>query len=395
MIKLKFVLICHFGLEKVLKQEVRKLGLEICDVTDGEVKVWGGISDIPRLNFNLRTCERVMIEINNFNAVTFEELFYNVKNSQIEDFVPVDGEFIITKANQDKNSILHSSTSIQSITKKAMVERLKFKYKTNVLNENRGKYPFRVKFNKNNCSLRLDTTGDSLHKRGYRIKSGLAPIEETLAAALVKLVEFNNNKVLIDPFCGSGTIPIEAAMISMNMPPSIDRAFVSETWDVINPNMWSDARDEAIKLIRKNDDKISLIKIFGFDIDSKMIEISKGNALRAGASDNIHFETCSIRNLIENNTFKKIINISTNENNDVIILCNPPYGERLEDKNKVELIYRDLQYFYEKTNNINLHLITSYDRTEAILGKATKNRKIYNGMIKTYLYSYLKNEQCK
>ena len=187
--KFTFILICHFGLEKVLKSEVRKLGLEISEVTDGEVKAIGTLDDIPRLNFNLRTCERVMIEISTFKATEPDELLENARFCEIEKFVPVDGEFPITKANQDKNSVLKSSQANQKTVKRAFVDRLKKVYNTSVLTETRGKYPFRVKFNKNICSIRLDTTGDSLHKRGYRIKSGRAPIEETLAAALVKLVE--------------------------------------------------------------------------------------------------------------------------------------------------------------------------------------------------------------
>ena len=384
--KIKFILICHFGLEKVLKSEIRKLGLEIDVVSDGEIKAIGSISDIPRLNFNLRTCERVMIEIGNFKATTFDELFDNIKMLPIDQYVPKDGAFIITKANQDKNSILHSSTSIQSIVKKAMVESLKKSYKTDILIENRGKYPFRVKFNKNICSLRLDTTGDSLHKRGYRIKSGLAPIEETLAAALIKLVSFNKDKILIDPFCGSGTIPIEAAMIAKNIPPSIDRAFVSETWDMLPRDMWIKAKDEANSFIYDECSSFGSINIFGFDIDSNMIKIAKDNAKRAEVDKYINFETCSVFDLPKNAYINKIFNNYSSI--EKIILCNPPYGERLEDKDSVKKIYNDLKSTYNSFDDVNLNLITSYEDTEQILGKADKNRKIYNGMIKTYLYSY-------
>lgn len=380
---LTYIFVCHFGLEKVLKSEVRKLGLEILEGTDGEVKAVGTVSHIPRLNFNLRTAERVMIEVANFKATTFDELYENVKKTNIERFVPVDGLFLITKANQDKNSILHSSTSIQSIVKKAMVDRLKGYYKTETLTEERGKYPFRVKFNKNICSLRLDTTGDSLHKRGYRIKSGLAPIEETLAAALVKLTSFSKEKVLIDPFCGSGTIPIEAAMIAGNIPPSVDRAFVSETWDFITKEDWDKAHEEALARIDKERIDSSDIKIFGFDIDPNMIKISYDNAKRAGVDKFIHFETCSVDKFSELPCLTSL--------KEGIILTNPPYGERMEDRETVGTIYKDLKLSYDRLDSFDMHLITSYENIEKIIGKATKNRKLYNGMIKTYLYSYLNN----
>ena len=385
--RIKLILICHFGLEKVLKSEVRKLGLEIDEVSDGEVKVIGILSDIPRLNFNLRTCERVMIEMATFKAIEPDELLNNAMKVEIEKYVPVDGEFLVTKANQDKNSILRSSQANQKTVKKAFVERLKKVYNTNILTENRGKYPFRVKFNKNICSIRLDTTGDSLHKRGYRIKSGLAPIEETLAAGLIKLTEFRKDKVLIDPFCGSGTIPIEAALIATNIPPSVDRAFVSETWDVIDKKFWKDARVEALTNINQERLAMKDIKICGFDIDSNMVKIAKENAERANVADLIHFETSSVKD------FYKLEFIRNFESG--IILSNPPYGERLEDKEKVYAIYQDLNSSYKALNtngkNFDMHIITSFESVPKILGKETKNRKLYNGMIKTYLYSYINN----
>ena len=378
--KIVFILICHFGLEKVLKSEIRKLGLEIIEVTDGEIKVKGTIDDIPRLNFNLRTSERVMIEIATFKAVKPDDLFENAKKCEIEKYVPIDGAFLVTKANQDKNSVLKSSQANQKTVKRAFVDRLKEIYKTSILTEARGKYPFRVKFNKNICSIRLDTTGDSLHKRGYRVKAGIAPIEETLAAALVKLTEFNKDKVLIDPFCGSGTIPIEAAMIASNIPPSVDRAFVSETWDIIPKDAWKKARIEALENINQERLAMKEIRIFGFDIDSNMIRIAKENAERADVANLIHFETCAVKDFCNLPIVKNL--------NDGIILSNPPYGERLSDRESIVPVYRDLKDAYSKLINFDMHIITSYEDTPKILGKEVKNRKIYNGMIKTYLYSY-------
>lgn len=379
--KLTFILICHFGLEKVLKSEVRKLGLELAEGTDGEVKAIGTIADIPRLNFNLRTCERVMIEIASFKAMEPDELLENARLCEIEKFVPVDGEFLVTKANQDKNSILRSSQANQKTVKRAFVDRLKKVYNTQVLTEIRGKYPFRVKFYKNVCSIRLDTTGDSLHKRGYRIKAGLAPIEETLAAALIKLTEFSKDKVLIDPFCGSGTIPIEAAMIASNIPPSVDRAFVSETWDVIAKEYWKKARMEALENINQERLAMKEIKIFGFDIDPNMVRIAKENAERADVADLVHFETCPVKDFWNLSCVRELVG--------GIILSNPPYGERLEDRETIVPIYKDLKEAFNKMKSFDMHVITSFEETTKILGKETKNRKLYNGMIKTYLYSYI------
>ena len=397
--KLSFIIMCHFGLEKVLKSEIRKLGLEITDVTDGEVKAVGTIDDIPRLNFNLRTAERVMIEISNFKAIEPDELLENARNCEIEKFVPVDGEFPVTKANQDKNSILRSSQANQKTVKRGFVDRLKKVYNTDILTETRGRYPFRVKFYKNICSIRLDTTGDSLHKRGYRIKSGLAPIEETLAASLVKLTDFNYKTILIDPFCGSGTIAIEAAMILSNIPPSLERAFVSETWDIIPKDAWKKARNEALSNIRQ-DEFNKKIRIFGFDIDDNMIKISKENAKRADVEDLIDFETSPVSNFSDLKVIDNLIdNINEFDNiKKIIILTNPPYGERMEDEKAIIPIYKDLKNSYDKlydkiknTNfELELNIITSVDGEimRKIFGKEIKNRKIYNGMIKTYLYSY-------
>ena len=375
-----FILICHFGLEKILKSELKKLGFSILGVTDGEVKIIGHLSDIPKLNYNLRTCERVMIELSKFEARISDDLYNGALNTPIEDLVPVDGEFLVTKANQDKNSNLKSSSANQKTVKKAFVERLIRTYKTDVLTESRGKYPFRVKFNKNICSIRLDTTGDSLHKRGYRIKSGLAPIEETLAAALVELIDFKKDSILVDPFCGSGTILIEAAMIAANIPPSVDRAFVSETWDVIDKNVWKDERKKAIENIDSERLKFGDIKIFGFDIDKNMISVSKDNAVRAGVDKLISFETLDVKYLGDNEKIKKY--------NNIIIITNPPYGERLNNKDDIEPIYKSLKTSFDKLHGAKLHVITPYEHMSRIFGKEIKNRKIYNGMIKTYLYSY-------
>ena len=380
--KIIYILICHFGLEKVLKSEIKKLGLEILEVRDGEIMVAGQIKDIPRLNYNLRTCERVMIEVHKFEAIKPDDLFYNAMEAEIEKYVPEDGAFPVTKANQDKNSILRSSMANQKTVKKAFVERLKRIYKKEILSESRGEYPFRVKFYKNICSLRLDTTGESLHKRGYRKIAGVAPIEETLAAALVKLTDLKKDGILIDPFCGSGTIPIEAAQIVGNIPPGIDRKFISESWDIIEKKYWEEARLEAKEHIDRERIKMKDILIYGFDIDGDILKIAKENAKKAGVEKLIRFDKCDVKDLYNNDYIKML--------KDGIILTNPPYGERLESKETIIPIYKDLKKSYDNLNSFDMHIITPFEDMQKIFGKETRNRKIYNGMIKTYLYSYIK-----
>ncbi len=380
--KIIYILICHFGLEKVLKSEIKKLGLEILEVRDGEIMVAGQIKDIPRLNYNLRTCERVMIEVHKFEAIKPDDLFYNAMEAEIEKYVPEDGAFPVTKANQDKNSILRSSMANQKTVKKAFVERLKRIYKKEILSESRGEYPFRVKFYKNICSLRLDTTGESLHKRGYRKIAGVAPIEETLAAALVKLTDLKKDGILIDPFCGSGTIPIEAAQIVGNIPPGIDRKFISESWDIIEKKYWEEARLEAKEHIDRDRIKMKDILIYGFDIDGDILKIAKENAKKAGVEKLIRFDKCDVKDLYNNDYIKML--------KDGIILTNPPYGERLESKETIIPIYKDLKKSYDNLNSFDMHIITPFEDMQKIFGKETRNRKIYNGMIKTYLYSYIK-----
>lgn len=374
--ELTIILPCHFGLEKVTKNELIKLGYDIESVTDGEVKIKSKFVDIPKLNINLRTVERVMIEIKNFKATTFEELYQNILSIPLEEILPVDANFLITKANHDKNSILHSPTAIQSIVKKAMVDRLKNHYHVDNLTEEGKTFPFRVKFNKNICSLRLDTSGNSLHKRGYRIKTSDAPISETLASAIIMLTPFKKDRVLLDPFCGSGTFPIESALISANIAPGLNRAFISETWkDLIDKKIWIDEVENAKSRIDKDVLNDKSIKIFGSDIDNKMISISIDNAKRANVLNMIEFKNLSCKDV-------------TNSYKNGFLITNPPYGERLENNDSLVPIYKELKYLYDKLDNWSMSVITSFNEANKYLGKEDKNRKLYNGMIKTYLYQY-------
>ena len=372
--KIKIILPCHFGLESVTKREVSDLGFLIDSVVDGEVKINATIRDIPRLNISLRTCERVLIEIANFKAETFEDLYQGVLMTPFEKYVKVNSSFYITKANQDKNSKLYSSTSIQSITKKAMVDRLMKVYNTDYLPEKDDRYNFRVRFYKNNCSIRLDTTGEGLHKRGYREVSGLAPIEETLAASIIMLTPYKKDRILVDPFCGSGTFLIEAAMIANDIKPGINRTFQSECWKNIFDNQWNVEREKykEQKSIIQNEN----IKLFGYDIDEKILKIAKNNAKLANVDKYIHFEKKSVKDFKSDKKYG-------------FIITNPPYGERFSDMKMVENAYNDLSYTYKNLDNWSMFIITSFNKIRNYLGCENKNRKIYNGMIKTYLYYYL------
>lgn len=366
---------CHFGLEKVTKYELLKLGFfdTNINISDGEVILNCNINDIPKLNINLRTVERVMILIDEKECKTFEDLYQFILNAPIERYVLKDSKFNISKANQDKNSILHSSQSIQSISKKAMVDRLKKYYKTEILSENGLDFNFRIKFNKNICRLLLDTTGNSLHKRGYRIKSGLAPIEETLAASIILFTPYKNGRILLDPFCGSGTFCIEAAMYSHNIAPGLNRNFTSERWlHIIDKKIW----DNEFKNAKNNIIYDNNILIHGSDIDKNMIQISKENAKRAGVENYINFNLKDVKDAYIDKSHG-------------FIITNPPYGERLENENDISIIYKKLGDLYKKLDNWSMYMITSFENAEEYIKKADKNRKIYNGMIKTYLYQFM------
>lgn len=367
------VLPCHFGLEAVLKKEVYDLGYEIEDVSDGRVTFIGDAEAVCRANVFIRTAERVMICVGKFKAVTFDELFEKVKACPWEEFIPEDGRFWVTKANT-VNSKLYSSSDIQSIVKKAMVERLKLKYDVNWFKEDGADYPVRVFINKDEVSVCLDTTGDSLHKRGYRTKAGKAPISETLAAALIMLTPWKWDRILVDPFCGSGTFPIEAAMIGANIAPGMNRRFTAEKWtNFIDRSLWYDAVDEARENIRED----ITTTIEGYDIDPEMIKIARDNAKRAGVEKLVKFGVKSASELSHSGEYG-------------FIITNPPYGERLEEKAELPAIYEGFGKQYKALDTWSAYLITSWEETEKYVGKkADKNRKIYNGMLKTTYYQFL------
>lgn len=362
---------CHFGLESVLKKEIYELGYEIISVEDGKVTFEGDAEAICRANINLRTAERVLLKVGQFNAVTFTELFDQTKELPWEEFIPADGKFWVTKANS-VNSKLFSSSDIQSIVKKAIVERLKLKYRINWFKEDGESYPIRVTILKDVVTIALDTTGNSLHKRGYRPEAGKAPISECLAAALIKLTPWNKDRILIDPFCGSGTFPIEAAMIAANIAPGLNRDFTAESWSGIIPKKeWYEAVTEANDMVNTNIET----DIQGYDLD--VIKIARRNAENAGVANLIHFQQRDVAKLSHPKKYG-------------FIITNPPYGERLEEKEALPAIYSALGRQFAQLDSWSAYVITSYQDIEKYFGrKADKNRKIYNGMLKTYFYSFI------
>ena len=364
---------CHFGLEAVLKKEILDLGYEIAQVEDGKVTFLGDAEAICRANIFLRTTERILLKVGSFKAVTFEELFQGTKALPWEEYIPQDGRFWVKKANSIKSK-LFSPSDIQSIMKKAMVERMKQGYDVSVIPETGADYPVRVSLYKDIVTVALDTTGESLHKRGYRKLTSKAPIEETLAAALIMLTPWNKDRILVDPFCGSGTFPIEAAMMAANMAPGMNRSFLSEDWKQIIPRKcWYEAMDEAQEMV---DDTVS-VDIQGYDLDPEVIKAARANAELAGVAHMIHFQQRPVSELSHPKKYG-------------FLITNPPYGERIEDKKNLPALYTQIGERFKALDSWSAFIITSYEDVEKYMGrKADKNRKIYNGMMKTYFYQFL------
>lgn len=363
---------CHFGLEAVLKREIIDLGYEISQVEDGRVTFLGDAEAICRANVFLRTAERVLLKVGSFQAVTFEELFEKTKAIAWEDWIPQDGKFWVAKASSIKSK-LFSPSDIQSIMKKAMVERLKSKYNISWFPESGSSFPLRVFLFKDQVTIGIDTSGDSLHKRGYRTLTSKAPITETLAAALILLTPWKKDRILVDPFCGSGTFPIEAALIAANIAPGMNRSFLAEEWSNLIPRKeWYHAIDEANDLV---DDSVKT-DIQGYDIDEEIVTAARSNAKAAGVEHLIHFQQRPVAELSHPKKYG-------------FIITNPPYGERIEEKKNLPALYRQIGERYQMLDSWSMYLITAYEDAERYIGrKADKNRKIYNGMMKTYLYQY-------
>ncbi len=364
---------CHFGMEAVLKKEILDLGYEIAQVEDGRVSFYGDWEAACRANIFLRTTERIMLKVGSFQAYSFEELFEQTKSLPWERYIPENGKFWVTKATSVKSK-LFSTSDIQSIIKKAMVERLKEKYHVSWFSEDGESYPLRVFLLKDQVTLALDTTGESLHRRGYRLMTSKAPITETLAAAILLFSPWKGDRILVDPFCGSGTFPIEAAMIAANIAPGMNRSFLAEGWtNLIPKKLWYDAINEANDLV---DDTVK-VDLQGYDIDPEVVAAARSNAKEAGVEHMIHFQQREVSQLSHPKKYG-------------FLITNPPYGERLEDKANLPELYRQLGERYAALDSWSAYIITAYEDAERYIGrKADKNRKIYNGMMKTYLYQYM------
>ena len=364
---------CHFGLEAVLKREITDLGYDISKVEDGRVTFIGDAEAVARINIWSRTAERVLLKVGEFDAFSFEDLFQGTKSLAWEQLIPKDGRFWVTKASS-VHSKLFSPSDIQSVMKKAMVERMKQTYHVERFDESGLDFPVRVFIYKDRVTVGLDTTGDSLHKRGYRLLTAKAPIAENLAAALLMLTPWKVDRILIDPFCGSGTFPIEAALMAANIAPGLNREFRACEWEHIVPGkIWKDAYDEA----RESVDMSVDTDIQGYDIDDEMVRTARENARLAGVEELIHFQRRDVKDLSHPGKYG-------------FIVTNPPYGERLMADDDPSGLYRILGERFKSLDSFSLYMITSFEGAESAIGrKADKNRKIYNGMLQTRFYSFM------
>lgn len=370
----KYTLIspCFFGMEKMLATEIKNLGFEIEKTEDGRVTYKTGEDGIAKANMWLRCAERVNLKVAEFEARTFDELYENTKRINWSKYIPYGAQFPVSKASSIKSK-LFSTTDVQSIVKKAIVDNLKRSYlESGRLKEDKEKYPIYVFIHKDKVTISIDTTGDALHKRGYREKANKAPIRETLAAGIMYLTPWRPGRTLVDPMCGSGTILIEAAMMGLNMAPGLNREFISEKWRTIDKKIWWDTRRDAFDQMNEDLD----FKIYGYDIDPETIEIAKENAEIAGVADYIEFAVADATEFKSDEEYG-------------FIVTNPPYGERLESEESVKLLYKELGYAFRRLKNWSYYLITSFEEFEYEFGQeATKKRKLYNGMLKTYFYQY-------
>lgn len=364
---------CHFGMEAVLKREILDLGYDITAVDNGKVTFAADAEGICRANIFLRTTERILLKAAEFKAETFDELFEGIRAVEWERYIPENGKFWVAKASS-VSSKLFSPSDIQRIVKKAMVESLKKTYHTDWFSEDGAQYPLRVSIRKDIVTVGLDTTGVSLHKRGYRKHTAVAPLTETLAAAILLLSPWKRDRILVDPFCGSGTIPIEAAMIANNIAPGMNREFLSEGWTNLIPKKeWYEVGQEAMDLVDRHTD----VTIQGYDMDADVLKMARANAALAGVDEQIHFQQRDILNFRSPKKYG-------------FVISNPPYGERLSTKDEMELLYRTIGNVIKENETWSFFLLSGYEDAQRAIGKkATKNRKIYNGMMKTYLYQFM------
>ncbi len=359
-----------FGLESVVSFELKKLGFENLKVENGSVTFSGKVEDIVKTNLWLRCSDRILIKIAEFKALDFEELFQGTMAIPWEDIIPLNGKMHIT--GKSVKSKLFSVSDCQAIVKKAIVESMKRKYKQDWFDEDGPVYKIEISLHNDMALLTLDTSGSGLHKRGYRLHQGDAPLKETLAAAMISLSRWNPDRPFADPLCGSGTIAIEAAMIAKNIAPGLNRGFASEMWPQIPESLWNQYREEAQEQIVHRD-----VEIYASDYDKKVFDFAQENARLAGVSDSILFEK---KPLSEFRTKKKF----------GCIITNPPYGERMNSDSSIADLYREMGEVFNRLDSWSYFIITSFEDFEKQFGKkANKNRKLYNGKIKSYFYMYM------
>lgn len=371
MSKLTLIATATFGLEAVIKREIEALGYKVLRAEDGKITYVGDERAIVRSNLWLRSADRVLLRIGEFEARSFEELFQQIKGLPWEQWIPEDGKFTVTGTSV--KSTLHSVPDCQAITKKAIVECLKNTYDVEHFAETGAAYTVKLTLLKDRVTVTLDTSGPGLHKRGYRVRDVAAPIKETLAAAMVQLSFWKAGRLLVDPFCGSGTIPIEAAMIAKNIAPGISRKFASEEWFFIPQEYWKEERKAAFDSI----DKEAEVRIIASDIDPQALAAAKENAIEAGVEDCIEFWQLPVARLEAAEKYG-------------IIITNPPYGERIGDKEDLKKVYHTLSRFYIANPTWSLYLVTSDKEFEPMFTAkpADRRRKLYNGRIEICYYQY-------
>lgn len=369
--RLELIATATFGLEAVVKREIQNLGYKILKSEDGKITYMGDERAIVKSNLWLRSADRVLLKMAEFKAMEFEELFQQTKARPWEKLIPIDGKFTVTGTSV--KSKLHSVPACQSIVKKAIVERLKEYYCIDHFEETGAAYTVKTTILKDNVTLTVDTSGAGLHKRGYRARDVAAPIKETLAAAMVQLSFWREDRLMMDPCCGSGTVPIEAAMIGRNIAPGLNRSFACEGWELIPPEMWKEERKAAYDAINYD----TSLRIFAFDIDPKAIEAAKENAIEAGVDDCIVFKCMDMRK------------IQANEPRGIII-TNPPYGERIGEAKQIEAIYKKYNEFFKKNPTWSLFMITTDKTVEKKIMErpADRRRKLYNGRLEVCYYQF-------
>lgn len=368
---LELIATSTFGLESIVKDELWKLGFEIINVENGQISFRADFYGLAKANLWLRCAERVFLKMGEFPARDFDELYDNTRNLPWEEWLPVNANFPVT--GKSVKSVLHSVPACQSIIKKAIVDRLKDKYRKDWFEEDGPLYPVYFALYKDRITLSINTSGEGLHKRGYRELSAEAPLQETLAAAILYLSRWQPDRILIDPFCGSGTIPIEAALMGRNIAPGIQRRFVAEEWPQLGKKIWQEARAEA-KALEIDDPGFRLL--MGSDIDPQVIKIARHHAKKAGVDDCIHFQTASFEDFQSSRKY-------------VCIITNPPYGERLSDRKEVEKLYRLMGRKLLPQDTWSFYILTSHPDFERLFGKrASKRRKLYNGGIECQFYQY-------